>query len=463
MKKLHAFQFLLVLALLSTGFWGFRLLRDARTPPGQNAPEEIVVEVEAFRVRLQDIRANLHGFGTAEAHRRTMISAEVSGRVVEVHPNLEDGEIVQSGELLLKIDPRNYQSALNESGARVDSLEVRMQLLQKRRGNARRRIKIIRRDRDLALNEYERFQKLVGKEGVESQSRLDKVEQAYTKRQDQLIAIENSLSLIPIEISQIQADLESARAQLDLAMHNLERTSIVAPFTGRVNDKQVELGMQVMQTTRLLTLIDDSMLEIPVSLRGAEVLRWLPLDPLGNKNHWFDDMPEITVEVCWVENQVSVWAGKLERVRNYGRQSRQLTLIIGVATHDPVPQQDLNIPLIEGMFCEVNIPGRIIEDAFLLPRESVSHDGRVLLVDNGKIRSRKVGVIRHDGDHAVVREGLTDGDTVITSRPGISLDGTRVNVRLIENPVGEYQSGDAEITGSPLEVSRHVELPGVLP
>jgi len=463
MKKLHVFQILVVVLLLTSGFRGFLLLRDSRIPPGQNDPKEVVVEVEAFRVGLQDIQANLHGFGTAEAHRRTVISAEVSGRVIEVHPDLEDGEIVQSGELLVRIDPRDYQSAMDESAARVSSLDAHMQLLQKRRENALRRIKIIRRDRDLALKEYERFQKLVSKEGVESQSRLDQVEQAYTKRQDQLIAIENSLLLIPIEIRQATADLESARAQLDLARHNLERTSIAAPFTGRINDKLVEVGMQVMQTTRLLTLIDDSRLEIPVSLRGAEVLHWLQLDSLGNKTHWFDNMPEIKAEVRWVENQVPVWTGKLERVQDYGRQSRQLTLIIGVATHDSVPQQDRRIPLIEGMFCEVNIPGRMIENAFLLPRESVSHDGRVLLVDDGKIKSRRVGIIRHDGDHTIVREGLRDGDTVITSRPGISIDGTRVNIRLIDNPVGERQSGDAEIPGSLMEGARHAEQPGVLP
>ena len=142
---------------------------------------------------------------------------------------------------------------------------------------------------------------------------------------------------------------------------------------------------------------------------------------------------------------VCVQAGQLERIQDYDRDSRTVTLIISVASRALSSSEDQALPLVEGMFCKVSIPGKIIENAFMLPREAVSHDNQVLLVEDGKIKSKSVEVIRNDGDFSIIREVLNEGDHLITSRPGISIDGTRVNFKLIDQDSGSHEHKDAEV------------------
>lgn len=87
-----------------------------------------------------------------------------------------------------------------------------------------------------------------------------------------------------------------------------------------------------------------------------------------------------------------------------------------------------SFPLVEGMFCRVTIPGRILEQVFVVPREAVSFTSTVYVVRDGRLQTRKVTVAREEGDMAVITGGLVSGDVVIVTRLENPLENALVRI-----------------------------------
>ncbi len=439
---------LVVVALVLAGAISlFMWMGTLRKPPAQADTGEVRISAEGVRVEPEDVQVVLTGFGTTRSARQVPVSTEVGGRVVEVHPRLEVGEVIAEGELLVAIERDDYEAAVRRLESDIASLQASLEQLAQQRANDERQLEVVRRSRELAGAEYDRYKRLVEVDKVVPPSELDTRERALRQADEQVIMIENTRALYPTRIRQTEAGLASARAQLQTARLDLERTRIAAPITGRIVQKNVERGQIVAPGQALVTLADDSRLEIPVPLEGPEVARWLGVAPGGSDSHWFENFPRREVTVRWSENPgAGRWQGVISRAERYDEQTRTLTLVASV---DPPSSQTAsrpNFPLVEGMFCEVAIPGLTVEDAYRLPRTAVGHDATVLTVNDGRIASREVEIARVQGDEALITGGLEPGMVVLTSRPGVSLDGTRVDVTFPEDPLatpGATPSGEA--------------------
>src|SRR5690606_29430123 len=142
--------------------------------------------------------------------------------------------------------------------------------------------------------------------------------------------------------------------------------------------KDVEPGQVVAANQTLLALADDSQLEIPVPLEGADVARWLEAAPGGANPNRLEILKSNDVTIRWTENpDAGLWQGQIARVENYNDQTRTLTLVVQVdgPTGNPHPT---TVPLVAGMFAEVTIPGRRLDGVYRLPRAAVDVDGTVL-------------------------------------------------------------------------------------
>jgi multidrug efflux pump subunit AcrA (membrane-fusion protein) len=166
-------------------------LKKTKTTPEQNEIQEVVKLVRVISVPSVTVVPKAIGHGTVKPATTWEAVAEVKGKVMEKHPRLEKGSILEYGTQLFQIDPTDYQLAIAQTQADIQAIEAQLQELTVKATNTRAALKI--EEAALALNEkeLERKKKLIGKGGV-SRSDLESQEQALLSQKQKLQSQKNT-------------------------------------------------------------------------------------------------------------------------------------------------------------------------------------------------------------------------------------------------------------------------------
>ncbi len=411
-------RIIICFTILLFGAGGFMALASLKKPPAEVEDGERALKVDVMKVSAKPIAVHITGYGEVRSLNSVKISAEVAGQVQSVHPRLEVGEVIPEGELLFEIDPRDYAAAEAQSQAEVAQWNSTLQRLRKQYAIDKDRLKTLERSRDLAKAEFDRINDLFLNHSVGTRSGVDRAEQAYNTALDLSDQMAQSVAVYPIRIRETQSSLAGARARLRRAEANLERCRVLAPFTGRLTQAAAEMGQYVAPGQMLVTIADDTVLEIQVPLDSRDVRQWLQFKNGGNSSTgaWFGQPDAVTCKIRWTEDkQGHVWNGILHRVVTFDQKTRTVTVAVRVAAAD-ARSANKGLPLVEGMFCEVEIPGRTLARAYQVPRAAVSFKKTVYTAKDQRLKTIAVEVARVDNDYAYITGGLTDGDRVIITR-----------------------------------------------
>jgi RND family efflux transporter MFP subunit len=404
--------------ILTGGIAGMSALAGLKSPPPENRPQERPIRVEALVAELESVLVRIKGYGTVRVLNQVKVAPEVSGNVVAVHRRLEKGEIIKKEAVLFKIDPRPYQAAYKEALAVVNQLQNRIDRLNMEYSMDRKRLKTIARNRELGKEHFERIRLLFDSHQIGSQAELDRAEQEYNASVDSYDRMARDIAVFPIQIDEAENDLHAARARLDNALAELERCTVRAPFACRVKDVSLEQHQHVEPGQDVLTLADDSMLEVLVSLDSREVRSWFQFNvtrKAGN-NGWFGDIKDTSCSIRWIEdNENLCHKGFLHRVVEFDEATRTITVAVRMADRE-ISASPGSLPLVEGMFCEVTIPGRILENVVRLPAHALSIENTVSVYRAGRLKTVPVQVAREEGEQVFILSGLNPGERVIITR-----------------------------------------------
>ncbi len=363
--------------VLFIGVMGMAMLARLKAPPAEAKNGERPLRVEALQVKQKDIPVFITGHGEVKALNVVSIAPEVPGKIVKIHPRLEVGEIIPKGEVLFKIDPKDYMTVRKISS---------------------QRLKILKRSQELAKKEYERVRLLFEKNNVVTLAGLEAAEKTMLAA----------------------ADLERQISQaLETAETNLERCEVRAPFNARIKSVSLEKGQYVTPGQNIVTLADDSVLEIHVPLDSRDARKWLRFnkDEIKGKIAWFSALEQAPCKISWTENNNGqTWDGRLHRVVKFNPQTRTLTIAVRVDAETANKKNPRSLPLVEGMFCSVKIPGRTLHNVFRLPRQAVSFENTVYIAVDNRLKTIPVKVARVEDENAYVTDGLNAGDMVVTTR-----------------------------------------------
>jgi RND family efflux transporter MFP subunit len=418
--------------ILAAGATGMLALANLKKPPAEARPEERPILVEAIEAAPVDVPVAITGYGEVRSLDVVPISPEVPGKILRIHPRLEVGEIVPKGELLFEIDPVDYRAAFDEARASVERWKQSIRLLEKKYALDRRRLGTLTRNRDLAREEFERLKTLFEEDRVGARSNVDAAERAYNLAMDQADQMAQAVELYPIQIGEAKSSLKSAEAGLALAEANLKRCEVYAPFDGRVKEVSVEQGQYVAAGGPIVTLADDSVLEIHVPIDSRDARQWLKFDENGSSTDsaWFSGLEKVRCEIRWTEDASGHrWQGTLDRVVKFDVNTRTVHLAVRVEASRALSNGQRALPLVEGMFCSVAIPGKTLRNVYELPRWAVSFENKVHVGENGRLKTRQVVVARIQGETALVTSGLSPGDLVITTRLTNPLENSLLEIR----------------------------------
>jgi len=407
-----------------------------RKPPAGAIAEqtENAVHVEALRMRPVNVPVTILGYGHVKALKTVQIAPEVSGRIVAIHPNSLVGGIIPNGEPLFVIDAEPYRAQVADAEASVTQLEGTVARLREEWKNEQQRMESLTRARDLAKTQFDRLKELFEKEEVGTKTDVDVSEGVYVASQDEVDQLDHALQLYPIRIEEARGALSSAMARLELARINLSKTRVAAPFDARVRQRNVEKDQFVNAGEVVMELADDSVLELAVPLDSRDAQRWLKFDK-GDPHReaaWFTELEHVTCSVWWTENEVGEpWKGVLDRVESFDEASRTLTVAVRIQGCDATTDQSTRLPLVDGMFCRVEIPGRVLENVFAIPRSAVTIENTVFAAVENRLTTVPIAIARFDGELAYVSGGLAEGDLVISTRLVNPLDHTLLEVTVL--------------------------------
>lgn len=398
------------------------LFIKTRPHPRQKIAEDVVPLVETVEARKISPNMIVKAYGTVRSGENLILTAEVKGKIVEMAPGFEEGGTFPKGSFLMRIDPRNYAlniERLNSETARLDAESAR--ILQEQE-NLRSTFRIAEEEMRLARAEYDRNLSLA-KRNVVSQNQIDQARQKWLVSRKKVQETENALALIKPGVDLLEAQRRNVLVQLKEARLALEKTVIRAPFDSRVEKKLVETGQYVNAGERLANIYNVGIMEVEVNILPRDVV-WLHFNP--EMSVGFKENAPAKARITFdTPVKKLVWDGFVSRVKGQMEETTRTLPVVVQAKNSHPGHGHMILP---GMFVNVEIVGKKVEDLFFLPRKAVREDGSVYVVKDGEIRSRPVKIVRRVGNHVYVREGLSDGDRVVTLFPGVVSEGMKVRV-----------------------------------
>jgi len=343
--------------------------------------------VQTIKVSPQDVRIPIITQGTVTPRTAISLSAEVSGRIIETSASFTRGGFFHKGDVLLRINPQDYKLAITRAEATMASAK---QLLAQTKATYEQKLK-----------EY----------GNVNPAKV------------------SDFALRKPEYEEAKAKLKAAQADLQLAQLHLSRCEVRAPFDGRVTDIMADVGQYTTPGSLVAKLfaIDAVEIRLPVTQGQARLMN---LASLSQTNIKPEDYLPVTLRGEYA-GQDYQWHGNIVRTdASIDDRNRLLYLIAQVK--DPYGMHDKSqntVALATGMFVKAEIPGRMMQNIFVLPRTAIHEQDTVWLLDEAlKLHQRQVSIIHRDETHAYIIDGLQAGDTIITSPLDAVVDGMQLRL-----------------------------------
>ena len=181
----------------------------------------------------------------------TPISSRINGTITDVY--VEDYQRVKAGQLLVQLDPRDYEVAVERARAQVAQAEADLNSGRQQYAWARARIRQAQARDFQARRNQQRYSTLL-RLGVVSQVEYDQYNADAGVQSADVQANQAEAGVALRRIACRQAEVEAAKAHLDQTILNLGYTRIVAPSNGIVGKRSVELGQRVEQGQSLMVL-----------------------------------------------------------------------------------------------------------------------------------------------------------------------------------------------------------------
>lgn len=356
------------LVILGAAGIAYALVTTKPEPPrAEKRLEGTLVEVIDARSARHEVK--LHAKGTVVPAREIVIQPELSGRVKWQSPELVAGGRFEKGEPVLRIDPRDYQLAVESFRSQVNRQKLEL-AVEQRRG-------------EVAKREWESFGDLAASEA----------QKELAQRKPYLEASELAL--------------KAAQSSLKKAQLDLERTTLRAPFNAMVVSENVDVGQLIGPQDRVATLVgtDEYRVQVSVPVASLRTIRVRKGEEPGSK-------VRVTQHVG---SDVIVREGEIIRqLPDLDPGGSMARLLVNIP--DPLGEDD-SLPLLLGSFVDVAAEAEPIDDAIEIPRTALHGGARVFVMNDEQLLEIRDVEIGWSTEHTVLlTAGVEPGERIVTSR-----------------------------------------------
>ncbi len=388
----------------------------SRKAPVQAKQDSGVVSIRVATVSSRQIQRVVDSVGTLFPFDEAIISAEVEGPVDQV--NFDLGDVVKAGQVLVHIseEEQRYVVAQNEAQLRQSLERLGLTSENEKVKDIRETPEVRRAQADMieAEQRYKRVRSLVD-QSIGSQADLDQSAARYKAMQAGYdVTLNQTRNLIQ--------EVERFKALLGLQRKKLRDTSVRAPFTASVKDRQVTVGQYVRANTPLLTLVKTD----PVRLRLEVPERMAPWIRIGQ-------LVDLFVEAF----QDRGFQGKVWRIAPTVDQTKR-TFIVEALVQNPAGL------LKPGSYARARVATQKSDTIMLVPARAVNYvlgSNKAYVVRNGVIEARDVKTGDRFEQNLEILEGLQDGEQVATTQLNRLDTGARVRVSTATEAAKKARAG----------------------
>lgn len=336
--------------------------------------------VEVTGVERGTFRPEIVAMGEVRPELEIVLSPRVGGEIIMISDSFTPGGYVEKGEVLLQIDPADFQANLQQRQSELLQASANLELELGRQ--------------DLAKRDYKALEGTISSE--------------Y-----------KTLVLREPQLNSARAAVEAAKVAVQRAELDLERTRIRAAFAAHVISREANIGSQVApgETLGRLVGIERYWVEAAVPVSS---LQWMdfPADDglagsavrIRNRAGW----PEGTFRSGRVHSLI----GALED------QTRLARVLLSVS--DPLAHEPASAglpPLMMGSYVEARIEGKPIENVIRMERDYLRQRDTVWTMEEDLLRIREVDIVFRDQGHVYIRSGLNADDQVVTTNLATVIEG----------------------------------------
>ena len=371
MKKVIIFSVLIIAAIIGVTV-GVKAFLEKNKPVAEKKETEVATpSVEVFVVQLGDVDLPLTSEGVVSTLRETILSTEVTGKVIFVDSRFEVGGSFEADDIILRIDDTNYRAAVAQAESTLADAQLTLTQEVARGEQAKR---------DWAkIGE--------GQEASELVLRVPFLKSARTR-------------------------VASAQSMLDKALEDLERTVIRAPFACRVRNAQIDLGAIAVPGSQIGMVYDDSkyIVRLPFSLgdfaslpkEGEIKLR----AEIGGTEHVWD------AKVMWEDGDLD-------------RQTLSAYQIVEVLPNAEKGKRFRFPPA--GMFVKASIGGAQLKKVVAVPRSAVRGRNEIAVMnDKDELEFRELKIVKSTRDTVYATGGVSNGERVILTKLELPIAGMKL-------------------------------------
>lgn len=393
-------KIILPIVLIAVSLAGAGYLRATKPEVAPSPETEPVWDVRAVEIERQDHQPMLDLYGELVASRAVILRPKVAGEVVDASEKLLTGGRFDEGEMILRIDPFDYQAAIDDLRAQSAEAEARRDELVVNRATEDMMLVLDRDQLSLISRDVERFERLSGSRAA-SEKALDDARLALSRQTGTVSQRKQTIVTLEARLAQQDAAIDRLSVAARRAERDLADTTVVAPFAGVIADVNAQLGQQLGVNDAIARLIDDQTLEISFQLSDADFGRLWQSGLIGRKvtGRWKLGRAEFALPatIARVVPTIDPASG-------------------GVTVFARIDDRHHDVPLRPGAFIEVEMLDRLYEDVVELPASALFGGSTVYVIEDSRLRAETVGLVAARGDRVLIETDIANGTTVLASR-----------------------------------------------
>ena len=402
--------------------------------PHVASSEAIFMTVEVVPIQRHDTGIDFSVDGEVIPRLRIDLITEIQGRVIYKSEQCRLGHYVSKDELLLKIDPVDYQLTVDQAETAVSQAKVNIDENEVQKTNVEKELTLAQERFELTRRDYERYQQLVQRNSA-TQADLESVQTSLLTTQQNIQGFENQLRVLNTQTEKLTVLHRREELALETAKLNLARTEIKAPISGIITEDSFEVNSFIQKGANVARILDTSQLEIQSSLHMRQI-QWIWRQSDESTGYVFAPTP-VTIKYemdgeCWV------WDGELKTLD--GGIMNPMTRMVPCRVRVDHPQAGRRIngslhsagtppTLFAGMYVTIIVHSRPEIPLFRIPERALLPGNRIWTVVDGKLRQHSIRIATTTPDGVLFyadSEAIQPNDLIVVSPLASPAEGSPV-------------------------------------
>lgn len=412
---LRIFRVLLPIAILGMGIAAYSILSISESEDVVELPEPRARLVQVQEIKKQTLSPSVELFGRVTTSATSKLSSALDAEVLEV--NVLPGQIVNTGEVLIRLDSRDIETQIIQNEASVNQILATIKREEERLESDQEILVHEKRLLELAVAANARTE-VLEKRNVISQTEADNAARIEQQAALAVTARNASIRNHPTRVLELEANLMRAQAALEKSLKDLEEATITAPYKGRIVTVYVALGSQSSRNAPLVEMYDHT---------STEVRTLIPSRHLEGLRSAFIKGRELTASTSLNGEKLMLRFNRLSSIVDPGRG--------GVDGYFGI-DSDAYFPEL-GRTLVVNLSLQPVKNAMLIPYSAVYGSTTVFKVESDVLKSAEIQrygqVIQNDEQFVVATsDQLNSNDLLVTTQINDAVNGLKVSIWLPE-------------------------------